>query len=68
MRYYDVTFENVSVSAAQDLVQITGATGKMMFICEMWVGCPTTTLPRARAFAFERGSCRRLSPSAAAAP
>lgn len=45
MRYYDVTFENVSVSAAQDLVQITGATGKMMFICEMWVGCPTTTLP-----------------------
>lgn len=44
-RIYRVTFENVTVSAAQDLVQITGATGKMMRICRAWVGSTNTTAP-----------------------
>ena len=36
-RMYAVTFEKVSVSAAQDLVQIIGATGKMLRIRRQWV-------------------------------
>lgn len=43
-RIYRVTFSQVSVAAAQDLVQITGATGKMMLILRHWVGCSNTTL------------------------
>ena len=43
-RVYRVMFTGVTVSAAQDLVQITGATGKMMRILRAWVGCPDTTL------------------------
>ncbi len=44
-RIYRVTFENVSVTAAQDLVQITGATGKMMRICRAWACSSPTTAP-----------------------
>lgn len=43
-RAYRVTFVGVTVSAAQDLVQITGATGKYMRILRHWVGCTNTTL------------------------
>lgn len=43
-RIYRVQFSNVSVSAAQDLVQITGAAGKMMRILRHWVACSNTTL------------------------
>ena len=43
-RRYRVTFEGVGVSAAQDLVQITGASGKMMLILRHWVGCTDTSL------------------------
>jgi len=44
MRIYNCLFEDVSIAAAQDLVQITGAAGKMMFIIEMAVGCTDTAL------------------------
>ena len=36
-RIYEVVFENVSVSAVQDLVQINGASGKMVRILRRWV-------------------------------
>lgn len=44
-RIYSVTFENVTVSAAQDLIQIKGATGKMLRILRRWVGATDTTAP-----------------------
>ncbi len=44
-RRYQVTFENVTVSAAQDLVLITGAAGKMMRIVRAWVNSTNTTAP-----------------------
>ncbi len=44
-RLYAVTFEGVSVSAAQDLVQLNGATGKMCRIKRVWVGATNTTVP-----------------------
>ena len=47
-RNYQVTFENVTVIAAQDLVQITGAAGKMMRIKRAWVGIASGTLPAAQ--------------------
>jgi hypothetical protein len=43
-RKYRVTFENVLVSAAQDLVQVTGATGKVYRILRQWVGCTDTSV------------------------
>ncbi len=43
-RKYRVTFVGVAVSAAQDLILITGATGKMMKILRHWVGCTDTVL------------------------
>jgi hypothetical protein len=48
-RRYKVSFENVAVSAAQDLVQVTGATGKLMRILRHWFGVTDTTLPTAQA-------------------
>ncbi len=44
-RIYSVTFENVSVSAAQDLLQIKGASNKMLRILRRWVGATDTTIP-----------------------
>lgn len=44
-RIYSVTFENVSVSAAQDLLQIKGASNKMLRILRRWVSATDTTLP-----------------------
>jgi hypothetical protein len=43
-RQYTVTFANVAVSAAQDLVLITGATGKMMVILRCWCGVTDVSL------------------------
>lgn len=43
-RTYQVTFDTVSVSAAQDLVQIVGATGKIMRILRHWVACVNTSV------------------------
>ena len=44
-RQYDVNFENVLVSAAQDLVQIKGAAGKILRIRRVRVSCVDTTAP-----------------------
>lgn len=38
MRIYRVTFENVAVTAAQDMVFIPGASNKMYLILRRWVG------------------------------
>jgi hypothetical protein len=43
-RRYKVLFAAVSVSAAQDLVQIIGATGKIIRIIRQWVDCSNTSL------------------------
>jgi len=45
-RIYKVTFENVAVSAAQDLVQIkNNTTTKVLRILRRWVGATDTTIP-----------------------
>lgn len=44
-RRYRVIFSEVTVSAAQDLIQITGAAGKIVKILRQWVDAPATTLP-----------------------
>lgn len=43
-RRYRVFFENVAVSAAQDLIQIKGAAGKMLRIIRAWHGCTDTSI------------------------
>lgn len=43
-RPYEVTFENVLVSAAQDLVTILGAAGKIVRVLRIWVSSVDTTL------------------------
>lgn len=47
-RQYTVNFSGVAVSAAQDLVQITGAAGKMMRILKCWFGVTDVTLASAQ--------------------
>lgn len=44
-RRYRVTFEAVAVSAAQDLIQLKGAAGKMLLVRRFWVGATDTTAP-----------------------
>lgn len=44
-RRYRVLFEQVSVSAAQDLLQIKGASGKLVKIIRQWWGNTDTTAP-----------------------
>jgi hypothetical protein len=46
-RIYRVTFENVTVSAAQDLVQIKNASGsnKVLRILRRWISAVDTTAP-----------------------
>ncbi len=44
-RIYRVTFNNITVSAAQDLVQIVGpSAGKLIRVLRAWVACPDVTL------------------------
>lgn len=43
-RAYHVSFVGVTVAAAQDLIQITGATGKMMRILRIMLGCKDTSV------------------------
>ena len=52
-RVYRVTFEAVAVSAAQDLVGVYGATGKMCRILRAWVGATDTTLVTAQALSIK---------------
>ena len=47
-RIYTVNFENVTISAAQDLVVIKGSTGKICRILRMWLGPTNTTLQTAQ--------------------
>lgn len=47
-RQYRVTFEAASVSAAQDLLQIKGASGKIVRILKVWAGATDTSLPTAQ--------------------
>lgn len=44
-RTYSVSFENISMASAQDLLQIKGATGKMLRILRIWWGATDTTAP-----------------------
>ncbi len=44
-RVYSVSFDNVSVSAAQDLVQVKGAAGKAVRILREWVTATDTSAP-----------------------
>lgn len=44
-RTYSVTFENVAVSAVQDLVQVKGATGKMLRVLRAWAKSADGTAP-----------------------
>lgn len=47
MRFYNVNFQTVTVSAAQDLVQITGpSSGKLIKVFKVWLqGSVNTSLP-----------------------
>ena len=56
-RRYRVVFEQVTVSAAQDMLQITGASGKMLRILRAWVNSTNTTLPTSQMIAIR---CRTL--------
>ncbi len=47
-RLYTVNFEAVSVSAVQDLIQIIGASGKILKIRGVKVGATNTTIPTAQ--------------------
>jgi len=47
-RPYVVTFENISVTAVQDLFQILGATGKTLRILSVSIGATDTTLPNSQ--------------------
>lgn len=44
-RAYAITFEGVSVSAAQDLVQVIGSAGKTVRVLRQWVSATNTTAP-----------------------
>lgn len=44
-RIYRIMFEDVAVAAAQDLIQITGAAGKIVRIKHWWWGATNTTAP-----------------------
>ncbi len=56
-RQYYVPFEQVAVAAAQDLLQINGAAGKMLKILRVKWGCTDTTLATSQSVATR---CRFL--------
>lgn len=47
-RVYTINFENVAVSAAQDLVSLKGSSGKTVKIKRVWAGMTDTTLQTAQ--------------------
>ena len=51
-RIYRVAFENVAVAAAQDMISVYGAAGKMLRILHRWVGATNTTIPNAQMLAI----------------
>lgn len=56
-RIYDCNFENITVSAAQDLISITGGTGKVCRIKSVRVGATNTSIPTAQMIQLR---CRNL--------
>jgi len=56
-RQYKVMFEGVLIAAPQDLIQITGAAGKVVRILQVWLGCTDTTLAAGQAL---QTRCRYL--------
>jgi hypothetical protein len=56
-RQYRITFEQVAVSAAQDLIEIKGAAGKVVRILKVWWGATDTTTPTGQQLSFR---CRYL--------
>lgn len=56
-RAYIVSFENVTISAAQDLVSVKGSTGKTCRIKRVWLGMTNTTIQTAQGL---RLRCRFL--------
>lgn len=56
-RTYSISFEQVAVSAAQDLVQVNGASGKIARILAVSVGSSDTTAPTNQQLALR---CRFL--------
>lgn len=51
-RSYSVSFQKVSVTAVQDLLQIIGAAGKTLKIKEVWVASVDSVLPTAQMMAL----------------
>lgn len=51
-RRYIIALENIAITAAQDLVQVKGATGKMLRIIRAWAGVTDTTLVTAQSLRF----------------
>jgi hypothetical protein len=51
-RTYIIPFEQVAVSAPQDLIQVIGAAGKICRIIQIKAGTTDTTLPTAQMLAF----------------
>lgn len=47
-RIYTVSFENVTISAAQDLIGLKGSTGKVCKLRRAWLGASNTTLQTAQ--------------------
>ena len=47
-RRYVVTFSNVAVTQAQDLVQVIGASGKIVRVLRAWCSATDTTAPTAQ--------------------
>src|SRR5688572_4064006 len=47
-RIYTVSFENVTIAAAQDLVALKGSTGKVCKLLRAWLGMTNTTIQTAQ--------------------
>jgi len=47
-RVYTVVFENVTVSAVQDLISLKGSTGKVARVLRLWLGASNTSLQTAQ--------------------
>lgn len=47
-RDFTISFENVTISAAQDLVSLKGSTGKVNQVLRCWFGMTSTTLQTAQ--------------------
>ena len=47
-RTYSITFKNVAISAAQDLVSLKGSTGKVCKVNRVWLNMNDTTLQNAQ--------------------